>query len=148
MERLNAEQSLWRIRLAQSGIAKSRLDDAVDKVQQAMQQTLQGERGRWLLTEHEQAECELALSGMVDGVLVHAIIDRTFIDGQGVRWIVDYKTSSPDKKAHQAFLAEESEHYRGQLAIYRRLFEEFEPNREVRTALYFPLIDGWFELST
>ncbi|WP_083552634.1 UvrD-helicase domain-containing protein [Syntrophotalea acetylenivorans] len=147
MDRLSTERALWRIHLAQLGIAASRLDNAVDKVLLALQQTLQGERGRWLLGQHEQAECELALSGMVDGLLVHAVIDRTFIDVQGVRWIIDYKTSVPENKDSQAFLSNEGEHYRGQLAIYRRLFEEFEPGRKVRTALYFPLIDGWYELS-
>ncbi len=145
--RLNAEQALWRIRLAQLGIAASQLDKAVDKVLQALQQALQGERGRWLLAEHEQAECELALSGMVDGQLVHAIIDRTFVY-DGVRWIIDYKTSVPANQERQTFLAEEGEHYRGQLDIYRRLFEEFEPTRDIRTALYFPMIDGWYELTT
>jgi ATP-dependent exoDNAse (exonuclease V) beta subunit len=145
-ERLNAEQALWSLRLGQLGIAASRLNGAADKVLQALQQALQGERGRWLLAEHEQAECELALSGMVDGQLVHAVIDRTFVDN-GVRWIIDYKTSAPANQERQVFLAEEGEHYRGQLTIYRRLLEEFEPTREIRTALYFPMIDGWYELS-
>ncbi len=146
-ERLNVEQPLWRIRLTRLGIAASRLDNAVDKVKQALKKALQGERGRWLLAEHQEAVCELALSGLVDGVLVHAVIDRTFIDDRGVRWIIDYKTSAPDNMDYQAFLTAEGEHYRGQLAIYRRLFEEFEPTREIRTALYFPLIDGWYEIS-
>jgi ATP-dependent exoDNAse (exonuclease V) beta subunit len=146
VERLNGEQALWTLRLGQLGIAASRLDSAADKVLQALQQTLQGKRGRWLLAEHEQAECELALSGMVDGQLVHAIIDRTFVD-EGVRWIIDYKTSVPVKQDRQAFLIAEGEKYRGQIAIYRRLLEEMEPSRKVCTALYFPLIDGWYELS-
>jgi len=144
-ERLNAEQALWTLRLGQLGIAASRLDSAADKVLQALQQTLQGKRGRWLLAEHEQAECELALSGMVDGQLVHAVIDRTFVD-EGVRWIIDYKTSVPVKQDRQAFLIAEGEKYRGQISIYRRLLEEMEPSRKVRTALYFPLIDGWHEI--
>jgi ATP-dependent exoDNAse (exonuclease V) beta subunit len=147
MERLTAEQALWTLRLGQSGIAASRLDIAADKVLQALQQVLQSERGRWLLTEHEQAECELALSGMVDGQLVHAVIDRTFVD-EGVRWIIDYKTSVPEKQGLQAFLVDEGEQYRGQIAIYRRLFEGLDPSLKIRTALYFPAVDGWHELSS
>jgi len=145
-ERLVADQALWTLRLGQLGIGESSLESAADKVLQALQQTLQCKRGRWLLAEHEQAECELALSGMVDGQLVHAIIDRTFVE-EGVRWIVDYKTSVPARQDLQAFLTTEGEKYRGQLAIYRRLFEEMEPSCKVRTALYFPLLDGWYELS-
>ncbi len=146
VERLSIEQALWAVRLGQLGIAASRLNIAADTVLQALQQALQGERGRWLLAEHEQAECELALSGMVDGQLVHAIVDRTFVDDQGVRWVIDYKTSTPVRQDQAAFLVAEGDRYKGQMDIYRRLFEELEPEREICTALYFPLIDGWYEL--
>ncbi len=40
------------------------------------------------------AQSELALTGVVDSDLVSIVIDRTFVDATGVRWIVDYKTSS------------------------------------------------------
>jgi ATP-dependent exoDNAse (exonuclease V) beta subunit len=147
IERLATEQALWTLRLGQVGIAASRLNSAAYKVLQALQHALQGERGRWLLANYEQAECELSLSGMVDGQLVHAIIDRTFVD-DGVRWIIDYKTSVPETQELQTFLVAEGEKYQGQIAIYRRLFEGLEPSRQIRTALYFPAIDGWHELSS
>ena len=145
MERLTAEQKLWTLRLGQLGIAASHLDSAAGKVLQALQHALLGERGRWLLADHEQGECEMSISGIVDGQLVHAIIDRTFID-DGVRWIIDYKTSVPETQELQTFLAAEGKKYQEQIAIYRRLFEGLEPSRQVRTALYFPSIDGWYEL--
>ena len=63
------------------------------EISQAFERTLASETGRWILSgEHEDAACELALSGMVDGRLVNAVIDRTFIDADGTRWIIDYKS--------------------------------------------------------
>jgi ATP-dependent exoDNAse (exonuclease V) beta subunit len=84
-----------------------------------------------------QAACELAISGVVDGEIVNAIVDRTFVDGDGVRWIVDYKSGYHAGAALDEFLAQERERYEPQLARYRTLFTQLDP-RPVRTALYLP----------
>ena len=38
--------------------------------------------------------CELPITGLIGGKLYETVIDRTFVDENGVRWIIDYKTSS------------------------------------------------------
>ncbi len=112
----------------------------------ALRNALGGERGRWVLETRPVAGCEVELSGCLAGRVVHAIIDRTFVEG-GIRWIVDYKTSEPRAGDDLAdFLAAESERYRPQLETYAELCRRLEPGREVRSALYFPLCDGWVEL--
>lgn len=149
LERLEKKVPLWRVKLGQSGIPVSRLTNAVERVLLALQQTLQSTRGRWVLAQRCQAECELALSGTIEGQLVHAVIDRTFVDEQGIRWIIDYKTGLPNNRGGNrdrgVFLKDEAERYRGQIEMYQRLFEALEPRRAIRAALYFPSIDGWFE---
>jgi ATP-dependent exoDNAse (exonuclease V) beta subunit len=108
--------------------------------------TLASPRGRWILNSHQRAACELALTGLVNGRLTHAIIDRTFI-ADGERWVIDYKTSSPRAgETQSAFLLREAEHYRGQMDSYAALLRAMEPEYRVRAALYFPLIDAWREL--
>jgi len=105
------------------------------------------ERGRWLLDpEHREAASELALSGQVDGEVVDAIIDRTFIDGDGTRWIVDYKTGTHEGAGLDAFLDSEQARYRPQLERYARLVRHLGPER-VRVGLYFPLLAAWREWS-
>jgi ATP-dependent exoDNAse (exonuclease V) beta subunit len=65
------------------------------------------------------------------------VIDRTFIDSNGVRWIIDYKSSQPlGKQSLESFLAEQVALYSGQLSRYRSLFEN-EDNTGVKTALLF-----------
>ena len=49
-------------------------------------------RARWILSAHEEAKSELRLTGMAADALIDVAIDRTFVDAQGVRWIIDYKT--------------------------------------------------------
>jgi ATP-dependent exoDNAse (exonuclease V) beta subunit len=85
---------------------------------------------------------------MVDGQLVHATIDRTFVDADGRRWVVDYKTSAPAPgELPERFMAREMERYAGQLRLYAALLGQLMADgRQVRAALYFPVFDGWREL--
>ena len=137
-----------RRRLSTLGVPANELDSAVSKVASALHSSLSNQRGRWLLTAHPEATCELPLSGMVGGALLQAVIDRTFVDADGSRWIVDYKTSRPASGQSQtAFLHEEGEKYRPQMAAYQALFRQLEPHRLHRLGLYFPVIDGWLELT-
>jgi ATP-dependent exoDNAse (exonuclease V) beta subunit len=85
------------------------------------------------------------LCGVVDGTIVSVRMDRTFVDDLGVRWIIDYKTSSHEGSGLEAFLDNERERYRGQMELYRRILSGVE-QRPVRAALCFPLLDGWREV--
>ena len=86
----------------------------------ALTQTLADDRGRWLLGERGQAQCELRLTGVLDGDLVDVAIDRTFVEGD-VRWIVDYKTGAHEGADVAGFLDREEMRYRPQLDRYARL---------------------------
>ncbi|MGK7297163.1 MAG: UvrD-helicase domain-containing protein [Candidatus Wenzhouxiangella sp. M2_3B_020] len=123
------------------GTGPDRLDKAVAVVQAAFARTLDSETGRWILSsEHRDADCELAVSGIVEGELVNAVIDRTFVDENGTRWIIDYKSGHHEGGDLEDFLAEEAERYETQLALYRRLFE-LMGETDVRAALYLPRHD-------
>ncbi|MDZ7667901.1 MAG: UvrD-helicase domain-containing protein [Gammaproteobacteria bacterium] len=124
------------------GTREALLDDYAAVIRQALQTTLDSDTGRWLLSNtHRDAACELAVSGVIDGTIVNAIVDRTFIDEHGVRWIIDYKTGHHEGSDLDNFLEQEAERYRDQLAGYRRLFEQLG-ERNIRTALYLPRHDS------
>ena len=127
--------------LAALGSAGEVLETSQRVVRDALAQTLASATGRWILSgRHRDAACELPLSGVVDGQLVNAIIDRTFIDSDGMRWIIDYKSGYHGGGALDEFLAEESARYSPQLDLYRRLFEQMGETR-IRAALYLPRHD-------
>ncbi len=113
----------------------------------ALRQTVADERGRWLLDPaHRDAQAELALTGLADGRLRTFVIDRTFIDAHGTRWVIDYKTSRHEGGGIEAFLDSEVERYRAQLAGYVELLAGLGP-QPVRAGLYFPLLGAFRELS-
>jgi ATP-dependent helicase/nuclease subunit A len=98
----------------------------------------QQERARWLLfTPHAEVASELRLSGIVDGELRNVVIDRSFVDAAGTRWIVDYKTGMHAGGGLAEFVARELTRYAPQLRLYATLARQLGP-QPVRTALYFP----------
>lgn len=143
--RLLAEDKRLRAHLFRGGLAASQHDRCLMMILQCLENTLTCSRGRWLLSPHPEAACELELNGVVNGDIVRASIDRTFLD-KGVRWVVDYKTSQPAADASiEDFLAVETDRYAGQLVNYRHLLQDFDADHPVRAALYFPAISTWYE---
>jgi ATP-dependent exoDNAse (exonuclease V) beta subunit len=133
--------------LAQQGVAPDQSSSLAKHVVAMVTNTLEGERGRWILHAHHLARCEYELSGVVDGELVHAIVDRTFVEN-GTRWIIDYKTAKLKKEQSKpAFYAQQLERYRSQLQSYQYLLQRLDPQHVCRCALYFPAFDGWCELA-
>ncbi|MDE2137924.1 MAG: PD-(D/E)XK nuclease family protein, partial [Gammaproteobacteria bacterium] len=119
---------------------------AVQSVLSALERTLADERGRWILDAgHREAHSEWELSGVSGGRLRSVVIDRCFIDGDGARWVIDYKTSAHEGGALGEFLAQELERYRPQLEAYRELARALGA-QPVRAALYFPLLGALREL--
>ncbi|ABA88951.1 DNA double-stranded break repair helicase and nuclease AddA [Syntrophotalea carbinolica DSM 2380] len=144
--RVEKERPTLCHRLGRMGVAVDRCMQAADRIVEAVSNTLNSDRGRWILGKHEKSACELSLSGVLDGRIIHAEIDRTFVDKEGVRWVVDYKTGDSKGMADDVFFEQQAHIYKGQLELYARLFQALEPGCHVRTALYFPILDGWFTL--
>ena len=120
------------------GAGPETLDATATLVAKTFESTLDSETGRWILSgKHADAACELALSGRIDGKLINAVIDRTFIDETGTRWIIDYKSGYRAGGDVEGFLAEEAARYETQLGLYRKLFEQMGET-DIRTALYLP----------
>jgi ATP-dependent exoDNAse (exonuclease V) beta subunit len=129
--------------LAELGVPAERREAAASRVAEALERALTDARGRWLLDPgHASAANELALTGRFDGELVSVVIDRTFVDADGTRWIVDYKTSTHEGADVEGFLASEVERYRPQLERYAVLVRRLGPE-PVKLGLYFPLLSAW-----
>jgi ATP-dependent exoDNAse (exonuclease V) beta subunit len=132
--------------LAELGVPHDRRRAAAERVLAAVTRTVADERGRWLLrAPHRDAQSEVGLTGRVGADVVSVVIDRTFVDAAtGVRWIVDFKTSTHEGAGLDAFLDNERERYRVQLERYATLVAPLG-DEPVRLGLYFPLLSAWRE---
>ncbi len=141
---VRANRGLYRTVLGNLGVPPAEIEQAAADVERALLETLRDVKGRWILDRHSDAECELPISGLIQGKLFTAMIDRTFVDEDGVRWIIDYKTGEHAGGDLEAFLNNEKKRYEEQLDRYARLMIQRE-DRPIRLALYFPLLSGWRE---
>jgi ATP-dependent helicase/nuclease subunit A len=134
-------------RLEALGLEDERARAGAELALRALAGTLGDARGRWLFDAgHTEASSELALSGVRGGHIVNAVIDRTFVDADGIRWVVDFKTSPHEGGDREAFLDEEVKRYEPQLRRYVELARGLGP-QPVRAGLYYPLLAAWREIA-
>jgi len=141
---LVGQQGSLADQLRQYGLPERDVEKSVDAVREALQNSLSDSRGQWLLSGGRDNQSEYALSRMVEGRLSRLVIDRTFIDEDGVRWIIDYKTGYRSGGDVDGFLDQERLRYTPQLEDYARLISLMS-DEPVRLGLYFPRMVGWRE---
>jgi hypothetical protein len=137
-QRVDRLRELLPARLNAEGLSEEEIEQAVETIIVALQNTLSDEKGRWILSDHEQAKSEYALTVKNGARFSTHIIDRTFVDEKGIRWIVDYKTVLDKSIDNEHLIKEQKEKYRKQLMQYASIMQKLD-KREVRCALYLPL---------
>ncbi len=142
---VESRAGLYREQLRRYGVPAGELERAAAVVVEALARTVGDDRGCWILSrEHRDAASELALTGIVGGRLTSVVVDRSFVDTQGTRWVIDFKTSRHEGGRLEQFLDQELERYRAQLETYAALARSLGPE-PVRSALYFPLLGAFRE---
>jgi len=131
--------------LLYNGIPEAGIETSLERVLRALNNCVTDERGQWILFEqHQDAHCEYPVSAVAGSHIQHMIIDRTFIDQQGTRWVIDYKTGSHEGGNLDQFLDREQDRYYEQLERYARTMQQLDQH-PVRRGLYFPMNNAWRE---
>ena len=121
----------WLLQLLAEGVYSSKLSESLEIVHTAVSKTLADPTGQWILDSiHQDAKSEWALAAVINGEVRQVVIDRTFVDNNGIRWIIDYKTS-------QNYGLEPA--YIKQLKLYKHILQLLFPNTVIKTGLYFSL---------
>jgi ATP-dependent exoDNAse (exonuclease V) beta subunit len=156
---IEAQRGFYEYQLRRHGVPETDLPRAASVVVEALMKTVTSDRGRWIFApEHSESRSEWALTGIAGGRLTNVVIDRSFVDQEGTRWVIDFKTSRHEGGGLDTFLEQEMDRYRPQLETYVTLARGTELARRaalargtttapVRAALYFPLLDVFRELT-
>jgi ATP-dependent helicase/nuclease subunit A len=140
---LRPKPEAWSDALRRLGLPPARIPGALARVAQALDRVAASETAARLLDPSAQeAASELSLTAWLDGEFATVKIDRSFVDRDGVRWIVDWKTGSHEGADVERFLEQEIERYAAQLERYARVMALYD-GRPQRVGLYFPLLDRW-----
>ena len=130
-----------RFGLTQLSANDSVASDELELLKEDLNRVLSVPKARWALQRHKDAHSEFEL--WLADEQRQIIIDRTFIDASsGVRWVIDYKTSSPTAdQDNETFLKDQAERYRAQLQQYGSAIRSWDiqlgQSREVKAALLF-----------
>ncbi len=124
--------------LRQAAVSEQDITVGVQQVLDAICKTISDETGRWVLANHREAESEFALSIKMKERFATYVIDRTFIDDTGTRWIIDFKTSQHKGQDLEGFFRNELTKYQPQLKQYAIIMSS-RSSEPVRCALYLPM---------
>ena len=135
------DRRAWRRRLVDQGLPESGADRAADLVMDALGRAQRDPLADWIFSpRHTGVRTEWALSGVEGGMVRHVVIDRSFVDADGLRWVVDFKSSRhEDADTLDGFIGGERERYRATMTRYGAIVSALE-DRPVRTALYYPVL--------
>ena len=117
-----------------------------DRVLRLLTTTLESEKGRWILSAHDQSGQEVQVSGYRNGRWVHRYLDRTFV-ADGAYWIPDWKTAEcPEGMDVDTFLQMIASRYRPKMEEYRSAVIDAGIQLPVKPCLYLPAVDRFLEL--
>ncbi len=140
------DREAWCRQLLDRGLPASGVAEAVELITDALSRVQQDPIADWVFSpRHAGIRTEWALSGVDGGTVRNVVLDRSFIDADGVRWVVDFKSGRhEDRDTLDAFIARERERYRAAMNRYGRIVSTLE-GRPVRTALYYPALGSLVE---
>lgn len=130
-----SHQHAWKIILQGLGTPLSLLEKSLALAEQIVGNTLQDERGRWLLSPQKNAIMNYPVMLLKANKTEQIVIDRIFIDKEGNRWLVLFKMVD-EAIEHPAL-------FTSLTASARVLFAE--ENTPVCLGVYFPHQTVFFE---
>ena len=139
IQRVDQIRDSLKAALLAEGMPLLKLESNIEKGMLAIRNILEHDEGRWILQDHQENKAEYALTNFKDKIFKDKIIDRTFVDEQGVRWIIDYKTGEHEGGNLKKFFNDEIDRHRDQLESYEQLIRLQGETRKIKKALYYPL---------
>ncbi len=140
----------WRAQLG--GLAMDgELEQAVAFIEQSVRQTWEAKELAWVFDHSgEHSDCELALNYMAGSAMKTLRIDRTLLDSDGRRWIIDYKSAEiHEGESQEQFRSRQLQSHGEQLRFYRDVMQQLptERDREIRLALLLTDLPELLELN-
>ena len=140
---LNVDDQLraqWHAELRALRVPSARLSYGVERLCSAVQSMKNDSQAAFLFADYAEQNNEYAIGSNQQGLVKTFRIDRTFVDQNNTRWIVDYKTTATRAKDIDSFVDEQIEkRHRLQLQHYGALMSKLD-DRPIKLAIYFPML--------
>ncbi len=140
----NIQQHYIDSEARKAGVGIKDLQHVVKECHRLLVNTLNDDRGKWILQQHHDDQTEFALTALIDNKIEMLVIDRTFVDENHIRWIIDYKTAPQHQADLTLFLQNEKNKYLEKMQHYAKAMQHLD-DRQIKLGLYFPAIPAWQE---
>jgi ATP-dependent exoDNAse (exonuclease V) beta subunit len=127
LQTIDKQEKYWSLLLRDVINDDVELNQTITHIKQVVLNTLNNPDFSWIFArDNSSSQSELQITDVKQKIKV---VDRTLIDSEGVRWLIDYKTGSPrqDQSEHD-FVSTMIERYSAQLEGYQELFSTMEEN--------------------
>jgi len=136
----DANLKRWRQQLRFKGVPEDRLEFAARRLCNGVLAMQSDADAKFLFADYAIQKNEMTLAAFEEGLVNQYRIDRTFVDDQNTRWIVDYKTTYTQSEDVDAFIDEQIEaRHKRQLHKYGELMSQID-DRPITLAVYFPML--------
>ena len=144
---LEKVEAFWELSLRPFQLPSFEVERILNHMKAMVLNTLSDPKLNWIFdNQHREGACEMRISRQQNGHTHQFVIDRTFVDQDNTRWIIDYKTSQQQpEQTESEFIQSQIEKYRSQLENYRDLVKAAE-NRTTRLALLLTDIPALVEI--
>ncbi len=127
------------------GMTEAAVSDAADRAADAIRRLLGDDKARWVLdAHHSQRQTPLKLTGWLDDELHSVAVDHSFVDADGIRWLVDFQYSDlapdGDNADADAIAGQSAGRVRRKARLVRQLYAE-----PLQIGLLYPYSGTWRE---
>ena len=136
----------WHERLIYLGLNEDETVWVLKHANKQLNSVLEDDAGSWILdSNHLDSHTEWRLTTYHDSQFTNVVIDRSFVDASGDRWLIDYKTAVPNAPL-DIFIEDQTTRYTSQLCRYADLVKSLD-HRTIRKALFLTAIPQLIEIS-
>jgi ATP-dependent exoDNAse (exonuclease V) beta subunit len=133
-------------RLSRIGLLDDDVEDCALRAAQMIAACLADERLSWMFSrDNRQTVSPLHLTGPYRGRLTSIAVDHSFVDSEGVRWLIDFSLEMSENDGLPALIDAELARYRPRVEKNLALVRQGGPE-PVRAGLYFPFAQTFIEL--
>jgi len=130
----------WRAELAELRVPAARIGYGIERLQLAAENIRQDQQAHFIFADHAEQKNEYSIATLEQGLVKTYRLDRTFVDKDGTRWIVDYKTTYTRASDLDSFVDQQvTERHQKQLHHYAALMRQMD-SRPIKLAVYFPML--------
>ena len=138
---IEKNKSFWRARLMTLGVSSTEVSEAAGQVEKIVAMIKTDKNIQWMFdSRHPEKKREFPLTLKSKSGFVQLVVDLLIQKDDGETWIIDFKTSQPEGgQTLETFIELEKQRYMASLDQYHHAVVALG-YRNVKSALYFPLI--------